>query len=137
MAENEDITATLYRWAAAEASGDAEAIAQCLSEDFLGVGPLGFILPRREWLQRHDPGGLDYEKFELQDIYLRLYGDTAVVTALVEQPGTYEGNPIPQRTRSTLLLVKQGRQWRITTHHMSFVAGTPGAPPVPGTPQRS
>ena len=110
MAENEDITTTLDRWAAAEASGDAETIAQCLSEDFLGIGPLGFILPWREWLQRHDPGGLEYEKFELKYVHLRLYGDNAVVTALVEQPGTYRGNPIPQSTRSTLVLVKQGGQ---------------------------
>ena len=135
MLDNEGITTVLDRWAAAEAAGDAEAIAGCLSEDFLGVGPLGFILPKQAWLQRHSPDGLVYEKFELQETQVREYGDTAVVTTLVDQPGTHQGNPIPRNTRSTLVLVKQDGQWRITTDHMSFVAGTPGAPPIPGPPR--
>jgi uncharacterized protein (TIGR02246 family) len=133
--KHEGISAVLERWAASEAAGDAEAIADCLSEDFLGVGPLGFTLPRQAWLERHGPGLLVYEKFELQDVQVREYGDdTAVVTALVDQPGTHRGNPIPRNTRSTLVLVREDGRWRITTDHMSFVAGTPGAPPVPGPP---
>jgi ketosteroid isomerase-like protein len=131
---NQSITDVLEHWAAGEASGDVEAIADCLSEDFRGVGPLGFILPRQAWLQRHGPGGLAYEKFELQETQVRQYGDTAVVTTLVDQPGTYHGNPIPASTRSTLVLVRRDGQWQITTDHMSFIAGTPGAPPIPAAP---
>jgi uncharacterized protein (TIGR03086 family) len=131
MAADNGITAVLDRWAAGEAAGDNEVLADCLSEDFVGVGPLGFLLPKQAWLHRHGSGGLVYEKFELQETQVREYGDTAVVTTLVDQPGTYQGNPIPQCTRSTLVLVKQDGQWRISTDHMSFVAGTPGAPPIP------
>jgi uncharacterized protein (TIGR02246 family) len=131
MSGDRGITAVLDRWAAAEAAGDAEALADCLSEDFVGIGPLGFILPKQAWLQRHGSHGLEYEKFELQETQVREYGKAAVVTTLVESPGAYHGSPIPQTTRSTLVLVKQDGQWRITTDHISFVAGTPGAPPMP------
>ena len=82
-------------------------------------------------LHRHGAGGLVYEDFTLQETQVREYGDTAVVTALIDQPGTHQGNPIPNNTRSTLVLVKQSGKWLITTNHMSFVAGTPGAPPIP------
>lgn len=131
----DDITAALDRWAAAEAAGDADAIAGLLTDDFLGVGPLGFLLPRQAWLGRHGPDALTYEKFELQETQVREYGDTAVVTTLVDQPGTYQGNPIPRNVRSTLVLVNQDGAWRLAQNHMSFVAGTPGAPQVPGPPQ--
>lgn len=131
MSDDSGITAVLDRWASSEAAGDVDAISGCLSEDFVGIGPLGFILPRQAWLHRHRPDGLVYEKFELQETQVREYGDTAVVTTLVDSPGAYQGHPIPHSTRSTLVLVKQDGQWRITTDHMSFVAGTPGAPPIP------
>lgn len=131
MSRDSGITTVLDRWAAAEAAGDVEALADCLSEDFVGIGPLGFTLPKQAWLQRHGSNGLEYEKFELQETEVRDYGDAAVVTTLVNQPGAHQGNPIPQTTRSTLVLVKQDGQWRITTDHISFVAGTPGSPPMP------
>lgn len=95
MSHKDDITAMLDRWATAEAAGDADAISACLTDDFLGVGPLGFMLPRQAWLGRHGPNALEYEKFELQETLLREYGDTAVVTALVDQPGTHPGQPDP------------------------------------------
>ena len=37
----------------------------------------------------------------------------------------------PAGARTTLVLVKRDGQWVIATDHMSFVAGTPGAPPIP------
>lgn len=135
MSAANEVQALLDRWVAAEAAGDMETIAGCLTDDFLGVGPLGFLLPRQAWLDRHAPNALVYEKYELQETQLREYGDTVVVTTKLDQPGTYQGNPIPANTRSTLVLVRQDGEWRISTHHMSFVAGTPGAPPVPGPPQ--
>lgn len=131
MSGDQGIAAVLDRWAAAEADGDVEALAECLSDDFVGIGPLGFTLPKQAWLQRHGSNGLEYDKFELQETEVREYGDTAVVTALIDQPGAHQGNPIPQTTRSTLVLVKRGGRWRITTDHISFVAGTPGSPPMP------
>jgi ketosteroid isomerase-like protein len=129
---HEEITAVLNRWSAAEAAGDIGAITDCLSEDFLGIGPLGFVLPKQAWLHRHGPDGLVYETFELLETQVREYGDAAVVVTRIDQPGTYQGNPIPESTRTTLVVAPSGGQLRITTAHMSFLAGTPGAPPIPG-----
>jgi hypothetical protein len=35
--------------------------------------------------------------------------------------------------RGTLVLVKDAKGWRLAAIHMSFIAGTAGAPPIPGT----
>lgn len=131
---DDEINELLARWTAAEAAGDTTALDECLADDFIGVGPLGFMLSKQEWLDRHAPGELKYDSVELEETRLREYGDAAVVTARLNQPGTYRGHPIPGSPRATLVLVSQSGAWRLASIHLSFIAGTPGAPPVPGRP---
>jgi hypothetical protein len=60
-----------------------------------------------------------------------------VVTARQVAKGAFMGNPTPEQIRATLSLVHDGAadaDWQIAGIHMSFIAGTPGAPPLPGPP---
>jgi len=50
------------------------------------------------------------------------------------QRGTYQGNPVPPETRATMVLGVDEANWRMAGIHLSFIAGTPGAPPIPGRP---
>lgn len=125
----------LSRWTQAELSGDTGAMNDVLADDFVGVGPLGFLLSKPDWVGRFGPQGLHYDEFHLEDVQTRRYGDAAIVTARQVVRGTHAGNPIPQETRATLLLVRQPGSWRLATVHMSFMAGTPGSPPMPGPPR--
>jgi ketosteroid isomerase-like protein len=136
-----DIGTFLNGWTAAEQRGDATALDTYLTDDFLGIGPLGFTLPKPAWLARHRSGDLTYETFDLDEVQTRVYCDVAVVTARQSGKGAYQGRPIPEAVRSTLVVVRDGGRWRLASNHMSFVAGTAGAPPLPGgaptgTPQR-
>lgn len=128
------IETTLAEWAAAERDGDLAALDTLLTDDFTAVGPLGFVLPKQAWLARHRPGGgLSYESFTLAEVQTRLLGgDVAVVTARNDQPGSFQGNPIPEAVRATLVLARQDGGWRLAAIHLSFIAGTAGAPPIPG-----
>ncbi len=123
----------LSEWAAAEGAGDATALETLLADGFTAVGPLGFILPRPAWLARHRSGDLTYQDFSLEDIQVRPVGpDVALVTARNNTRGSYQGHPIPEATRATLVLVSSAGRWQLAAIHMSFVAGTAGAPPIPG-----
>src|SRR5580658_9292912 len=95
---SEHIHAFLAQWTIAERAGDAETLATLLTDDFSGVGPLGFILPRPAWLNRYRQG-LAYEQFSLEEIRIRLYGDVAVVTARNNTRGRYQGQPLPEALR--------------------------------------
>ena len=128
----QDIDSFLAEWTGAERDGSTEALGRLLTSDFTAVGPLGFILPRQAWLARHRQGELSYQAFDLDEIQTRLLGDAAVVTARNNTRGTYQGHPIPEAVRATLVLVRDGDAWRLAAIHMSFVAGTAGAPPIPG-----
>jgi hypothetical protein len=52
----------LSEWTSAERAGDAGKLEDLLIDDFFGVGPLGFVLPKEAWLARHRQG-LTYETF--------------------------------------------------------------------------
>ena len=118
-------------WTTAELAGDAETLATILTDDFSGVGPLGFILPRPAWLDRYRQG-LAYEQFSLEEIQIRLYGDVAVVTARNKARGTYQGQPLPEALRATLVIASNSEAPGLAAVHMSFIAGTQGSPPMPG-----
>lgn len=127
----EQIHALLSEWTSAERTGDADTMAALVTDDFCGVGPLGFILPRAAWLDRHRQG-LAYEQFSLDEIQIRLYGNVAVVTARNNSRGSYQGRPLPEALRATLVIVPNSHALRLATIHMSFIAGTQGSPPIPG-----
>jgi ketosteroid isomerase-like protein len=122
----------LTTWAAAEQAGDTTTLETQLASDFTAVGPLGFILTRQAWLARHRHGDLTYQAFSLSEVNARAAGGTAIVTARNNTRGSYQGHPIPEAVRATLILVSDTGSWTLAAIHMSFIAGTAGAPPIPG-----
>ncbi|MGH9125212.1 MAG: nuclear transport factor 2 family protein, partial [Acidimicrobiales bacterium] len=93
----------LTTWAGAELAGDADALDQLLHADFVGVGPLGFALPKQAWLGRYRGGSLRYDRFDLDEVQTRVHDRAAVVTARQNQRGTAQGHPIPEAARVTLV----------------------------------
>jgi ketosteroid isomerase-like protein len=132
----DSIQAFLDQWSAAEQAGDTQRLDGLLTDDFAGIGPLGFTLPKPAWLERHRSRDLRYESFNLAEVQTRVYGRAAVVTARNNTGGRYQGHPIPDATRATLILVSDNARWRLAAAHMSFIAGTPGAPPLPAAADR-
>jgi hypothetical protein len=61
-----------------------------LTDEFLGVGPKGFVLNKQQWLGRF-PGGLKYETIELAETQVKSYGTAAVVVTKQSQKGTFSG----------------------------------------------
>jgi ketosteroid isomerase-like protein len=127
-----DVTSFLSTWTTAERKGDVGTLATLLTDDFLGVGPLGFTLPKSAWLARHEHHDLTYETFDLDEQQVRSHGTTTIVTARQSTTGAYQGRPIPEAVRVSLVLVADAGQWQLAGAHMSFIAGTSGAPPLPG-----
>jgi ketosteroid isomerase-like protein len=133
----EPIDSFLSEWTAAERDGDAGKLEELLASDFTAAGPLGFVLPKAAWLARHRQGDLAYQAFSLEEIQARLLGEAAVVTARNNTRGSYQGHPIPEAVRATLVLVRDVGSWKLAAIHMSFIVGTRGAPPIPSGGNRT
>ena len=112
-------------WATAELRGDTAFLEQSLADDFIGVGPLGFILDKHEWLARHQSGDLTYDALDLDEVTVRVYGEAAVVIGRQVQSAAYRGNSIPGQFRITLVFVHQQGQWRLASLHLSPIGQPP------------
>ena len=114
----------IQEWAAAEQRGDAAFLEGALTDDFVGVGPLGFMLNKQQWVGRY-AGGLSYESFALEEVDVRIYGDAAVTTCRQLQAGEFQGNDVGGEFRTTLVLVEGDSRWLLAGWHASPIAGAP------------
>ena len=112
-------------WATAELGGDTAFLERTLADDFIGVGPLGFMLTKHEWLARHQSGDLTYDTLELDQVTVRMYGEAAVLIGRQVQSAAYRGNSVKAELRTTLVLVHQQGQWRLASLHLSPIGQPP------------
>ena len=103
-------------WAAAEERGDADFLGRALTDEFVGVGPLGFVLTKEQWLARF-AGGLSCESFALEETEVRLYERVAVVTDRQKQSGSFQSNDVVGEFRATLVLVEGDGRWLLAGGH--------------------
>jgi hypothetical protein len=123
MDHDEDVSALLAGWVAAEAGNDPEALETLLADDFTAVGPHGFVLDRGQWLERYRSHALRNTAFTLQEPRFRAYGHCDVVIARQIQQATYQGSDASGQFRATLVAVPVGDQLRIAGVHLSPING--------------
>jgi hypothetical protein len=111
-------------WASAELRGNTAFLEKTLADDFIGIGPLGFLLTKQEWLARHQSGDLKYETFNLDEVKVRMYNDAAILIGRQAQNAAYRGNSIPGQFRITLVFVQRG-QWRLAHLQLSTIGQPP------------
>jgi len=116
-------------WAAAELRGDAAFLGEILADDFVGVGPRGFMLTKDQWLSRHEAGSLRYEAFGLDEVQVRLFGDAAITVCRQSARGVYEDEngrfELDDQFRATLVFVKQEGRWQLANLQLSPILGRP------------
>lgn len=115
------------RWTEAEIAGDTNTLDDLAIDDFLLVGPLGFVLDKRQWLDRYRDGDLVTSSLRWTDTRTRVLGDTAIVIGVHDQEAAYRGHPNNGRFRATQVLVRDGG-WRYASMHLSPITAPPGAP---------
>ena len=122
-----DIDQLLHTWTDAEREGDRSALDGLLTSDFVGIGPVGFMLPKEAWLARFGPD-LRYDSLDLDEVSARRYGDATVVVARQHAAGEARGNPVPPDTRVSFVVVPgAGGRPQIAGMQYSFMAPA-GAP---------
>jgi len=112
----------------AEEMGDVDFLETAPADDFIGIGPLGFVLGKEGWLARHKSGDLKYHSIKIDDAEFRGYGtSTGILNALQTNEAAYKGRDASGRFRVTLVFVKQTGRWKIANYQLS--ATMSGMPP--------
>lgn len=118
---------TIAGLAAAQQASDPEALDALLADDFVLVGPLGFVLDKQQWLEQWRAGNLTFTQLVIEDVSSRSYGDVTVAVGVQDQQGSYRDQPADGRFRVTLILEAAGGSERIVGAHLSPIA-MPGPP---------
>lgn len=118
------------RWADAELHADVATLDALLADDFVGIGPFGFVLTRQQWLDRYRSGDLRNDAFAWQDVSVRDYGDTAVAVGVQAQRAYHRGNEIAGRFRATQIAVRREGRWQLAGVQLSgpIPDASPGRP---------
>jgi len=91
-----------------------------LADDYTGVYSSGTPYTKTESLQ---PGALKYESFDVREMKIRIYGNTAVVTSLASATGTVrkDGKPFSGLFRTIRVWVKQKEGWKLVAFQATQV----------------
>jgi ketosteroid isomerase-like protein len=114
----QDVLDLVDRWANAELTGNVDAYADLLDDEFVGVGPVGFVLDKARWAGRHR-GDLENHEFEIIEPHLRIIGETAIVEAVQRQRTTAMGRDTSGSFRVVIVVVQRDGRWAIVHIQLS------------------
>jgi ketosteroid isomerase-like protein len=98
---------------------DAEAVGRFLADDWIIIDPDGGIIDKATFLAVIKSGTLTHEMMESDDARVRIYGNTAMVTALTKTKGKFSGQVFTTQERATDIFVKQNGRWQIALSQLT------------------
>jgi ketosteroid isomerase-like protein len=99
-------------FAQAIVQNDPEAIERFVADDWIIVNADGGIIDKARFLEVIKSGTLTHDMMESDDMRVRLYGDSAIVSALTRSKGKFMGQEFITEERATDFFVKLNGQWR-------------------------
>lgn len=98
-------------WGEAYIRRDTAALEQLLADDYTFTDPLGGVTDKRQNLDYISSGAFRIQDTQSRDVRVRIYGETAVVTALSIFKASYKGVRVQGRYQYTDVLVRRQGRW--------------------------
>jgi len=109
----EEIIAALdTEYQAAVKNNDAATMDRILADDFILVTGRGKVYNKTDLLETANNKDIIYEQQEDTEQTVRVWGDRAVITALLWQKGTYKGEPFDDHLWFSDTYVRTPDGWR-------------------------
>jgi ketosteroid isomerase-like protein len=94
------------------AKNDLEAIERFVTDNWIIINADGGIIEKERFLEVIKSGALTHEMMQSDDIRVRVYGDSAVVSALTRSKGKFMEQEFTTHERSTDVFVRHDGRWR-------------------------
>ena len=95
---------------------DADFSQRTLAEDYVAITPLGQVTTKQDTLSARKSGQLRYDTINVSDMVVRIYGDTAVVTARADVKGHQLGEDFSGPYRYTRVWVRRTGHWQAVSY---------------------
>jgi len=90
---------------------DVEFSQRNLADDYVAITPLGQVTTKQDTVSARKSGQLKYDTINVSDMVVRVYGDTAVVTARADVKGHQLGEDFSGPYRYTRVWVRRTGHW--------------------------
>jgi len=90
---------------------DVDFSQRTLAEDYVAITPLGQVTTKQDTVSARKSGQLKYDTISVSDMVVRVYGDTAVVTARADVKGHQLGEDFSGPYRYTRVWVRRTGHW--------------------------
>ena len=98
--------------------GDKQTIDRILAPDWSVTNALGQVQTKEQVMRdAFQSGTLKVRSARIEDIRVRLFGNTAIVTGRSVSEGLYAGRPFNATLRFTDVFVKRKRHWQAVASH--------------------
>ncbi|MEV6281290.1 nuclear transport factor 2 family protein [Kribbella sp. NPDC051770] len=101
----------ITRRAEALRTRDIATLTELFADDFTYVNSQGALLTKQAYLDFIEHGPLRFDQQTTDELAIRVHGNTAVVTCLVHDTGTWQGEPFDAVFRSTQTYVLREDAW--------------------------
>lgn len=95
---------------------DADFSQRTLAEDYVAITPLGQVTTKQDTVSARKSGQLRYDDINVSDMVVRVYGDTAVVTARADVKGRQLGEDFSGPYRYTRVWVRKTGHWQAVSY---------------------
>lgn len=95
---------------------DADFSTRTLADDYVAITPLGQVTTKQDAISARRSGQLRYESMNVTEMVVRLFGDTAVVTARADVKGHQLGEDFSGPYRYTRVWVRRNGHWQTVSY---------------------
>jgi hypothetical protein len=95
---------------------DADFSERTLSDDYMGITPLGQVINKADTITARRSGQLRYESIEITDMVVRVHGNVAIVTARADVRGHDLGEEFNGPYRYTRVWMRRNGKWQTVSY---------------------
>lgn len=108
MGAEDEVLALERTWGVAPLVRDLQTVSRVTADDWIGVAPTGAVMSKADLLEMLSSCPPPFESAVYDDVQLRIYGQTAVVTSFFRG----EGQDVKLEQRFMRVYAKREGQWQ-------------------------
>ena len=108
---------------------DLVTLNEIWDDDYLGTAPNGRVVSKSDLMSAVNDGVIQIQTLEPDDLYVRMFGDVAVMTGKAAVTATVVSEEVNTNVRGTGVFVRRNGKWKIAGVHVG--ANSPEGPISP------